>query len=147
MSQSPARGSEPQEPSNKTPVQVENDEVDDTDSTAPSLPKLQLSEAIVRIPAAERLSAELAKNPEPSPGRAAAKIAIAGKAQNSRRSSVLGSRKLRHSQAGLRRASRRSILKKKAARMGNSTCSSNVDGEEMDREKIILTSTVTLCIV
>uniref|UniRef100_A0A4W6DZD4 Inner centromere protein ARK-binding domain-containing protein n=1 Tax=Lates calcarifer TaxID=8187 RepID=A0A4W6DZD4_LATCA len=90
---------------------------------------------IVSISSADRRSAELVVKPEPSPGRTAAKIAIAGAAQSSRRSSVRCSLKLRHSLAGLRhsmtqesvrRASRRSMLKRKAVRMGNSSCSSNI---------------------
>nr|XP_046250207.1 inner centromere protein A isoform X1 [Scatophagus argus] len=112
--------------------------------------KIPSPEVVVCISPVERLSAELAKKPEASPGRTAAKIAIAGVAQSSRRSSVRCSLKLRHSLAGLRhsmtqesvrRASRRSMLKRKAARMVNSTCSSNSDEdacrdsvEEEDRE-------------
>ncbi|XP_051808394.1 inner centromere protein A isoform X5 [Acanthochromis polyacanthus] len=108
---------------------------DDTGSAAPSPPKIPSPEVVVSISPAERLSAELAKNPVLSPGRTAAKIAIAGTSQSSRRSSVRCSLNLRRSRAGLRhsmtqesvrRASRRSMLKKKAARMGNSTCSSSV---------------------
>uniref|UniRef100_A0A8C5H1Q4 Inner centromere protein ARK-binding domain-containing protein n=1 Tax=Gouania willdenowi TaxID=441366 RepID=A0A8C5H1Q4_GOUWI len=97
--------------------------------------EIPASEVVVIISPEERLSAELHKKPELSPGRTAAKIAIAEMGQASRRSSVRHSLKLRHSVAGLRhsrtqesvrRASRRSMAKKKAARMGNSTCSSNI---------------------
>uniref|UniRef100_A0A3P8TYY9 Inner centromere protein n=1 Tax=Amphiprion percula TaxID=161767 RepID=A0A3P8TYY9_AMPPE len=116
---------------------VNNAEVqpDDMGSTAQYPPKISSPEVVVSISPAERLSAELAKNSVLSPGRAAAKIAIAGTSQSSRRSSVRCSLNLRHSLAGLRhsmtqesvrRASRRSMLKRKAARMGNSTCSSNI---------------------
>ncbi|XP_023130276.2 inner centromere protein isoform X6 [Amphiprion ocellaris] len=116
---------------------VNNAEVqpDDMGSTAQYPPKIPSPEVVVSISPAERLSAELAKNSVLSPGRAAAKIAIAGTSQSSRRSSVRCSLNLRHSLAGLRhsmtqesvrRASRRSMLKRKAARMGNSTCSSNI---------------------
>uniref|UniRef100_A0AAQ5XFM7 Inner centromere protein ARK-binding domain-containing protein n=1 Tax=Amphiprion ocellaris TaxID=80972 RepID=A0AAQ5XFM7_AMPOC len=120
---------------------VNNAEVqpDDMGSTAQYPPKIPSPEVVVSISPAERLSAELAKNSVLSPGRAAAKIAIAGTSQSSRRSSVRCSLNLRHSLAGLRhsmtqesvrRASRRSMLKRKAARMGNSTCSSNIGGEK-----------------
>lgn len=119
-----------------------NSEVkDDDNSPAQSPPKMSLPNVVVSISSADRLSAELGIKAEPSPGRTAAKITIAEADQTSRRSSVRCSLKLRHSLAGLRhsmtqdsvrRASRRSMLKRKAARMGNSTCSSNVDGEKLD---------------
>uniref|UniRef100_H3DF80 Inner centromere protein ARK-binding domain-containing protein n=1 Tax=Tetraodon nigroviridis TaxID=99883 RepID=H3DF80_TETNG len=91
-------------------------------------------EVTVSISSADRLSAEKARSPEGSPGRTATKVAIANGAQNARRSSV--ALKLRHSVAGLRhsltqesvrRASRRSMLKRKAARATNSQCNSNED--------------------
>lgn len=97
------------------------------------------SSAVVSISTAERLSAEQAQNPEVSPGRTASKIAIAGPTRSSRRSSVRCSLKVRYSLAGLRhsmtqesvrRASRRSMLKRKVSRMTNSTCSDNNDGEK-----------------
>ncbi|XP_049431149.1 inner centromere protein isoform X1 [Epinephelus fuscoguttatus] len=134
--------------------QVNNaeDEPDHIFSTAQSPPKIPSPEVIVSISASDRLSAESAKQLQPSPGRTAAKIAIAGTTRSSRRSSVRCSLKLRHSLAGLRhsmtqesvrRASRRSMLKRKATRTGNSTCSSNVDedscvdsAEEEDRELV-----------
>uniref|UniRef100_A0A3Q1JLT3 Inner centromere protein ARK-binding domain-containing protein n=1 Tax=Anabas testudineus TaxID=64144 RepID=A0A3Q1JLT3_ANATE len=140
-----------EEVQNKKPELVEEEEVDsknelpsaevkpeDTCSTAQSPPKIPSPEVVVTISSADRLSAEFVKKPEPSPGRTAAKIEIAGTDQSSRQSSVRCSLKLRHSLAGLRhsmtqesvrRASRRSMLKRQAARMGNSTCSSNVGGE------------------
>lgn len=102
-------------------------------------PKIPAPEVVVSISSADRLSAENVKSPEPSPGRTASKIAIAGVAQSSRRSSVRCSLKLRHSLAGLRhsmtqesvrRASRRSMLKRKVTRMVNSQCSSNNEGEQ-----------------
>uniref|UniRef100_A0A3Q4AB84 Inner centromere protein n=1 Tax=Mola mola TaxID=94237 RepID=A0A3Q4AB84_MOLML len=101
-----------------------------------SPPKIPSSE-VVSISSAERLSAEQAQKPEASPGRTATKIAIAGPTRSSRRSSVRCSLKVRYSLAGLRhsmtqesvrRASRRSMLKRKVARMANSTCSDNNDG-------------------
>ena len=104
-----------------------------------SPPKIASPEVVVRISSEERLSAERAKKPEASPGRTANKIPIAETTRNARRSSVRCSLKLRHSLAGLRhsmtqesvrRASRRSMLKRKAARTGNSTCSSNISGEK-----------------
>ncbi|XP_036816939.1 inner centromere protein A isoform X6 [Oncorhynchus mykiss] len=101
-----------------------------------------IAEAIVKISASERRSADLQmnRNPERSPSRTATKIAIAAGATppGPRRSSVRHSLTVRRSLAGLRhsmtqesvrRASRRSFLKKKA-RMGSSTCSSNVSGHE-----------------
>ncbi|XP_029615360.1 inner centromere protein A isoform X2 [Salmo trutta] len=101
-----------------------------------------IAEAIVKISASERRSAELQMNPDPerSPSRTATKIAIAAGATppGPRRSSVRHSLTVRRSLAGLRhsmtqesvrRASRRSFLKKKA-RLGSSTCSSNVSGHE-----------------
>ncbi|XP_020514000.2 inner centromere protein isoform X2 [Labrus bergylta] len=155
------------ETENKKPELVEDVETDDINtsytvgveqedicSTVPSPPEIPLPELAVGISVADRLSAEKAKGQEPSPGRAAAKITIAGAARSSRRSSVRCSLKLRHSLAGLRhsmtqesvrRASRRSMLKKAAAHLENSTCSSNVDEEssmdEVDREAVIEAST------
>ncbi|XP_063337144.1 inner centromere protein A isoform X2 [Pelmatolapia mariae] len=163
-SQSPHDSDKAEEVQNKTPMLEEvvvdkNKEVNDAKvkpddavgkATSPESLKIPLPEAIVSISHVERLSAELAKEPEPSPGRTAAKIAIAESAQTSRRSSVQCSLKLRHSLAGLRhsmtqesvrRASRRSMLKRKATRVGNSTCSTKVsddscveDEEEMEKE-------------
>ena len=99
---------------------------------------LHLPEAVVKLTAADRRSAEILVKAAPSPGRSATKIAIASTSPSSlRRSSVRHSLTLRRSLAGLRhsmtqesvrQASRRSFLKKKA-RMGSSTCSSNVSGE------------------
>lgn len=106
-------------------------------SAAQSLSEKPAPEVIVSISSADRLSAENAKSLEGSPGRTATKMAIASVAGNPRRSSV--ALKLRHSVAGLRhsmtqesvrRASRRSILKRKVARTTNSQCSSSNDGEE-----------------
>ncbi|XP_046900073.1 inner centromere protein isoform X2 [Hypomesus transpacificus] len=94
---------------------------------------LQLPDAVVKLTAADRRSADLLVQAAPSPGRSATKMAIAT-TSSSRRSSVRHSLTLRRSLAGLRhsmtqesvrQASRRSFLKKKA-RMGSSTCSSNV---------------------
>lgn len=166
-SQSPHDSDKAEEVQNKKPMLEEevvmvdkNKEVDDAkvkpgdavgNATPPESPKIPLPEAVVSISHADRLSAELAKEPEPSPGRTAAKIAIAEPAQTSRRSSAQCSLKLRHSLAGLRhsmtqesvrRASRRSMLKRKATRAGNSTCSTKVsddscveeDEEEMEKE-------------
>ncbi|XP_013124174.1 inner centromere protein A isoform X3 [Oreochromis niloticus] len=169
-SQSPHDSDKAEEVQNKKPMLEEeevvvvmvdkNKEVNDAkvkpgdavgNATPPESPKIPLPEAVVSISHADRLSAELAKEPEPSPGRTAAKIAIAEPAQTSRRSSAQCSLKLRHSLAGLRhsmtqesvrRASRRSMLKRKATRAGNSTCSTKVsddscveeDEEEMEKE-------------
>ncbi|XP_052336947.1 inner centromere protein B-like isoform X3 [Oncorhynchus keta] len=102
-------------------------------------PQSHITKAVVKISAAERQSAELQmnRNAERSPGRAAIKI-VRGSSNDfgPRRSSVRHSLTVRLSLAGLRnsmtqesvrRASRRSFLKKKA-RLGSSTCSSNVSG-------------------
>lgn len=114
-------------------------ELDEPQSTSQPPPKIPSPKVVVSISAADRRSAELAKQPECSPGRTAAKITIAGKAQSSKRSSVRCSLNVRRSLAGLRhsmtqesvrRASRRSMLKRKMSRMGNSTCSSSVGGEK-----------------
>lgn len=151
MSQSPHGSCKTEAVENKKPELVEEEEMDRNDevnaevkldyicSPTQSPPKIPSPDVAVSISSADRLSAELAKKPAPSPGRTAAKIAIAGAAQSSRRSSVRCSLKLRHSLAGLRhsltqesvrRASRRSMLKRKVARTDNSTCSSNIDGEK-----------------
>ncbi len=109
-----------------------------TCSAEQSPPEIPSPDVVVSISSADRLSAELAQNLEPCPGTTAAKTAEAGTAERSRQSSVRCSLKLRHSLAGLRhsmtqesvrRASRRSMLKRRVSRMGNSTCSSNADGE------------------
>lgn len=112
---------------------------DEPQSTSQSPPKIPSPQVVVSISSADRRSAEFAKMLESSPDRTAAKIAIAGAAQSSRRSSVRCSLKIRHSLAGLRhsmtqesvrRASRRSMMKRKMSRLGNSTCSTNVGGEK-----------------
>ncbi|XP_036825083.1 inner centromere protein A isoform X2 [Oncorhynchus mykiss] len=98
----------------------------------PPLTQSHITKAVVKISASERQSAELQMNPnaERSPGRAAIKIVIAAATHfGPRRSSVrLSLAGLRNSmtQESVRRASRRSFLKK--ARLGSSTCSSNVSG-------------------
>lgn len=101
----------------------------------PSLSEKPAPEVVVSISSADRLSAENARSLEGSPGRTATKVAIAGVAGNPRRSSV--ALKLRRSVAGLRhsmtqesvrRASRRSMLKRKVSRANNSQCSN--EGEE-----------------
>ncbi|XP_076588176.1 inner centromere protein A-like isoform X3 [Chaetodon auriga] len=156
-SQLPDCSYESQEVENKKPELVEEEEMDKNSevtnaeiklerlsSTAQSAPEIPSPEVVVSISSADRLSAEHA-----SSGRTAAKIAIAGTARKSRRSSVRCSLKLRHSLAGLRhsmtqesvrRASRRSMLKRKVAHTASSTCSSNTDEEcaqEEDREAML----------
>lgn len=146
-------GSPTEDVQNKKPELVAEKEVDEINKvndaedellhrgTSPRTPPaIPSPEIVVSISSSERLSAEGVISRLPlSPGRSAAKIAIAGAAPSSRRSSVRCSLKLRHSLAGLRhsmtqesvrRASRRSMLKRKVSRMGNSVCSSNVDGEK-----------------
>lgn len=128
-------GVEEQETDKKTPLNNAEVEVDNGSTQSP--PKIPSPEAVVVISSEERLSSDNALKAESSPGRTATKIAIAGAAQSSRRSSVRCSLKLRHSLAGLRhsmtqesvrRASRRSILKRRVSRMANSTCSNNNEG-------------------
>lgn len=144
----------PEEVQNKKPELVdveENNIVDNVEDKpdyicgdAQSPPAVPSPEVVVSISASDRLSAELVKDVQHSPGRSAGKIAIAGAAlssrRSSRRSSVHCSLKVRHSLAGLRhsmtqeslrRASRRSMLKRQVSRMGNSICSSNIDGEKL----------------
>uniref|UniRef100_A0A3B4CJ74 Inner centromere protein ARK-binding domain-containing protein n=1 Tax=Pygocentrus nattereri TaxID=42514 RepID=A0A3B4CJ74_PYGNA len=118
-------------------------EVKESNSSSSPVQTL-LSQAVVKIPSAERLSANKLLESGPSPGRSANKITIAAAgAQASSRTSVRRSLVLRHSLVGLRhsmtqeavrRASRRSFLKKKA-RLGNSTCSSSVSGETPHMQK------------
>ncbi|KAI7812306.1 putative inner centromere protein [Triplophysa rosa] len=121
------------------PVVRETDEVQPSGSCQD---QLLVSEAMVKIPSSERLSAESLLNSGPSPGRSANKIPIAvsecqGTPQGSSRRSIRRSLVVRRSLVGLRhsmtleavrRASRRSFLKKKV-RQGNSTCSSSVSGD------------------
>lgn len=150
VSQSPRGSCKNEEVENKKPKVVEEQEIDKNTTlnnvkvqadympdTAQSPPKIRSPEVVVSISPEDRLSAEHAIRPEP--GRTATKIAIADAGQSSRRSSVRCSLKLRHSLAGLRhsmtqesvrRASRRSMLKRKVSRMVNSICSNNNDGEK-----------------
>lgn len=152
VSQSPRGSCKNEELENKKPEVVEEQETDKNTTlnnvevkadyvpdTAQSPPKIPSPEVVVSISPEDRLSAEHAIRPEPSPGRTATKIAIADAGQSSRRSSVRCSLKLRHSLAGLRhsmtqesvrRASRRSMLKRKVSRMVDSICSNNNDGEK-----------------
>lgn len=125
----------PQSPDNALKEQEHT--VEESSSSSSSVPTL-VSEVLVKIPTVERISAEKLLQCSPSPGRSAQKITItvAG-GQASTRSSARHSLVMRRSLAGLRhsmtqeavrRASRRSFLKKKA-RLGNSTCSSTISGE------------------
>uniref|UniRef100_A0A671KEP6 Chromosome passenger complex (CPC) protein INCENP N-terminal domain-containing protein n=1 Tax=Sinocyclocheilus anshuiensis TaxID=1608454 RepID=A0A671KEP6_9TELE len=104
--------------------------------------QILVSEAVVKVSSSERLSADSLLNAGVSPGRSANKIPITafglqttpqGSSRTSARRSLVVRRSLvglRHSmtQEAVRRASRRSFLKKKA-RLGNSICSSSVSGE------------------
>ncbi|KAE8296219.1 Inner centromere protein A [Larimichthys crocea] len=154
VSQSPQRQTEEEEEEEKTDKSHDADvQPDSMCGTTQSPPKIPSPNVVVNISPADRLSAELAKKPESSPGRTAAKIAIADTTRSSRRSSVRCSLKLRHSLAGLRhsmtqesirRSSRRSMLKRRESRMGNSTCSNNIDAdscmdsaEEEDKEAML----------
>ncbi|KAM9807738.1 inner centromere protein A [Neosynchiropus ocellatus] len=116
-------------------VVVDTESEDEASSSAVNT---QFPKMVVKISEGDRLSAEFAKKASGSPGRTATKIAIADAAETSQRRSARPSLKLRHSLGGwrpsmtqesVRRASRRSIMKKKAAQADNSTCSSNVNGD------------------
>lgn len=134
-----AKAKEVEEVAENIPAVEEPVEVQDS---ASNQDRILVSEAVVKIPSSERLSAELMLNAGLSPGRSANKIPIAasgsqttpqGPSRTSVRRSLVIRRSLvglRHSmtQEAVRRASRRSFLKKKA-RLGNSTCSSSVSGE------------------
>lgn len=135
-------------------VEDEDEEQNDADvaeeepsSTTESPKNIPSPKVVVAISPGDRLSAELAVKAGTSSGHTTDKAEVAEPVQSnqshdSRRSSVRHSLKLRHSKAGLRhsltqesvrRASRRSMLKRKAARMGNSTCGSNTgDDASMD---------------
>lgn len=125
----------PQSPENVS--KKKEHKVEESCSSSPPVQAL-VSEVVVKIPSVERLSAEKLLQCSPSSGRAAQKITIADAgSQASMRRSTRHSLVVRRSLAGLRhnmtqeavrRASRRSFLKKKA-RLGNSTCSSTVSGE------------------
>ncbi|XP_053093163.1 inner centromere protein A isoform X2 [Pangasianodon hypophthalmus] len=125
----------PQSPAN---VSKEKEHKVEESSSSSSPVQTLVSEAVVKIPSVERLSAEKLLQCSSSPGRSAQKITIAAAGgQASTRSSARHSLVVRRSLAGLRhsmtqeavrRASRRSFLKKKA-RLGNSTCSSTVSGD------------------
>lgn len=109
--------------------EVDAPQVEVSESLSPVL----VSEVVVKIPSVERLSAEKLLQVDASPSRSVQKIPIAAASRTSSRHSLVVRRSLaviRHSmtQEAVRRASRRSFLKKKA-RMGNSTCSSTVSGD------------------
>uniref|UniRef100_A0A672GSB1 Inner centromere protein ARK-binding domain-containing protein n=1 Tax=Salarias fasciatus TaxID=181472 RepID=A0A672GSB1_SALFA len=153
----PASVSGPEEVQDSEPGPVTEEEmkVEPADTVSPiqAPPEMALPEVFVSISPADRLSAELAIKPEPSPGRSAAKIAIAG-TRRSRRSSARCSLKLRHSLAGLRhsmtqesvrRASRRSMAKKRAAGTENSSCSSNA-GEKLKHQCFFLCASNALSV-
>ncbi len=120
--------------------------------------QILISEAVVKIPSSERLSADTLLNAGVSPGRSANKIPIAasglqttpqGSSRTSARRSLVVRRSLvglRHSmtQEAVRRASRRSFLKKKA-RLGNSTCSSSISGETFTFFPVTATKLYSYC--
>ncbi|XP_030222613.1 inner centromere protein A isoform X2 [Gadus morhua] len=118
-------------------------------SSIPTPREIPAPTVSVRISFTDRRSAELVAQCVASPGRNSTRIVMAGTPSRAQRSSnVRLSSKLRYSKAVLRhsmmrRTSRRTILKKKSTRVGNTTCSSNArddscmetDGEvEKDRE-------------
>ncbi|KAK3526645.1 hypothetical protein QTP70_030858, partial [Hemibagrus guttatus] len=126
---------DPQSPPN---VSKEQEHKVEESSSSSSPVQILVSEVMVRVPSVERLSAEKLLQCSPSPSRSAQKITIAAaggqpSARKSGQQSLVVRRSLaglRHSmtQEAVRRASRRSFLKKKA-RLGNSTCSSTVSGD------------------
>lgn len=141
-----SKAKEPEEIETPAENSPEKKEADEAQCSGSSKDQMLVSEAIVKIPSSERLSAEKTleslMSSGPSPSRSANKIPIAAseaqlKPQGSSRASVRRSLVARRSLVGLRqsmtqeavrRASRRSFLKKKA-RQGNSTCSSSISGE------------------
>lgn len=120
-----------------------NMEEESTPSSAQSPPKIPSPDVVVNISPSERLSAENALQPEAASDGAADSAAVAA-AEPSQRSGVRCSLKLRHSLAGLRhsmsqesvrRASRRSILKRRVSRMANSMCSNDTEGEATQQQQ------------
>ncbi|KAK7892107.1 hypothetical protein WMY93_024070 [Mugilogobius chulae] len=112
---------------------LDENELDEEKKSPRNIPSPKV---VVSISPAERLSAELAVKANSPPENSIGQTEVTEQttSNKSRRSSVRHSLKLRHSVAGLRhsmtqesvrRASRRSMLKRKVSRMGNSTCSSN----------------------
>lgn len=134
-----------EEEAENIPDVKDDDEMQDSGSNRD---QLLVSEAVVKIPSSERLSADSLLSGAVSPGRSANKIPIAESGlqttpQGPSRKSVRRSTVVRRSlvdlrrsmtQEAVRRASRRSFLKKKA-RLGNSTCSSSVSGETLTKLK------------
>ncbi|XP_046716219.1 inner centromere protein isoform X2 [Silurus meridionalis] len=128
----------PAAPLSPEDISMERGHVVEESSSSSSPVQTLVSEVMVKIPSTERLSAEKVPQCSTSPGRTAQKITIAaagGQAStpSSGRHSLVVRRSLaglRHSmtQEAVRRASRRSFLKKKA-RLGNSTCSSTISGD------------------
>ncbi|XP_026996705.1 inner centromere protein A isoform X2 [Tachysurus fulvidraco] len=122
----------------QSPENVSEEQEPKREGSSSSSSPVLVSEVMVKVSSAERLSAEKLLQCSPSPGRSAQKIIIAaaggqGSTRSSGRQSLVVRRSLaglRHSmtQEAVRRASRRSFLKKKA-RLGNSTCSSTVSGD------------------
>ena len=104
-------------------------------SSIPTPREIPAPTVSVRISFTDRRSAELVAQCVASPGRNSTRIVMAGTPSRAQRSSnVRLSSKLRYSKAVLRhsmmrRTSRRTILKKKSTRVGNTTCSSNARGE------------------
>lgn len=122
-------------------------EVESAPSSAQSPPKIPSPGVVVSISSSERLSAENAVQQEASSDRAADDAAAAA-AEPSQRSGVRCSLKLRHSLAGLRhsmsqesvrRASRRSILKRRVSRMANSMCD---EGEAARHQQTVETQLI-----
>ncbi|KAI5627116.1 inner centromere protein A [Silurus asotus] len=128
----------PAAPPSPEDISMERGHVVEESSSSSSPVQTLVSEVMVKIPSTEHLSAEKVPQCSTSPGRTAQKITIAaagGQAStpSSGRHSLVVRRSLaglRHSmtQEAVRRASRRSFLKKKA-RLGNSTCSSTISGD------------------
>ncbi|XP_077425555.1 inner centromere protein A isoform X2 [Vanacampus margaritifer] len=124
--------------------QLVEDEAVDTNSEAdaaedkPDEPCEVSQSSPVKIPSPSDVSAEQAAQPKLTPGHTAGKIAIAGNSSSSRRSSL----KIRHSLGGLRhsmkqeslrRNSRQSKLKRKAAaRKANTSRNSNIDASSCE---------------
>lgn len=140
----------PQLPEGNDPSEDEAQHDADMEVDAPSSgqlpPKIPSPGVVVCISPSERLSAENAVQPEASSDWAADGAAAA--AEPSQRSAVRCSLKLRHSLAGLRhsmsqesvrRASRRSILKRRVSRMANSMCD---EGETARQQQAVETQLI-----
>ncbi|XP_054633701.1 inner centromere protein A-like isoform X2 [Dunckerocampus dactyliophorus] len=140
VNQLPQKSCDSIEEYDKKPELVEDESVDTNSDVKPDKTS-HTSDSPVKIPSpnVESISASAEQAIKPCDGRTATKIAIAGKTRRSRRTSVRCSLKVRHSLAGLRhsmtqdslhRASQRSMMKRKAARMAEASFESVEEADE-----------------